>query len=63
MIDINLIPAALRKNGKGDANSLTINIPKEILIGVGAGLVLLLLTVHLVLGAVWLVGYGAFVRL
>ena len=35
MIDINLIPAALRKNGKGNANSLTINIPKEILVGCG----------------------------
>ena len=58
MIDINLIPAALRKKGTGDANALKINIPQEILLGVGAGLVFLLLTVHLVLGAVWLIGIG-----
>lgn len=56
MIDINLIPAALRKNSKGNANALEINIPKEILAGIGVGLILLLVTVHLILGAVWLVG-------
>jgi hypothetical protein len=58
MIDINLIPAALRKNGKGDAQSLTVNIPKEILVGVGAGLMVLMLTVHVVPGVVWLAGMG-----
>ena len=58
MIDINLIPAALRKDGKGNANALTINIPQEIVIGVGSGLVLLLVTIHLILGAVWLGGMG-----
>lgn len=58
MIDINLIPAALRKNGQGNLNSLMINIPHEILLGVGAGLILLLLTVHLLLGVVWLAGFG-----
>ncbi len=57
MIDINLIPAALRKNGKENV-SLDVNIPHEILLGVGSGLVLLLVTVHLILGAVWLVGMG-----
>jgi hypothetical protein len=56
MININLIPAALRKNGQGNASSLTINIPKEILFGVGAGLVILMLAVHLLLGALWLIG-------
>lgn len=56
MIDINLIPAALRKDGKGNANSLVLNIPKEILVGVGAGLILLMVTVHLVLGGIWLMG-------
>jgi hypothetical protein len=56
MIDINLIPAALRKNGSGDAHSLKINIPHEILIGVGAGLIFLIVAVHLILGAVWLLG-------
>ena len=58
MIDINLIPMALRKDGQGNANSLKINIPKEILVGVGVGLVFLMLTVHLLLGVVWLVGIG-----
>ena len=58
MIDINLIPPALRVNGKGNANSLTINIPRNILVGVGAGLVLILVTVHLLLGAVWLMGFS-----
>jgi hypothetical protein len=57
MIDINLIPAALRKDGQGSASSLAINIPKDILMGVGTGLVLLLVTVHLLLGVVWLVGF------
>jgi len=57
MIDINLIPAVLRKNGKENA-SWAINIPHEILLGVGGGLILLLLTVHLVLGAIWLAGMG-----
>jgi len=52
MIDINLIPAGLRKDSKGKANSLTINISHEILVGVGAGLVFLLLMVHLILGGI-----------
>jgi hypothetical protein len=58
MIDINLIPVALRKDGKGNANSLKINIPKEVLFGVGAGLLFLMVMVHLLLGAVWLMGAG-----
>ncbi len=57
MIDINLIPAALRKDGK-ENSSLAINIPKDILLGVGAGLVFLLVMVHLILGGVWLLGFG-----
>jgi hypothetical protein len=57
MIDINLIPPALRKNGKENA-SLAINIRHDILIGVGAGLVLLIVTVHLILGVIWLIGIG-----
>ena len=57
MIDINLIPLSLRKNGKENV-FLTINIPKEILLNVGAGLILFMVTVHLILGAVWLVGIG-----
>jgi len=58
MIDINLIPAALRKNGQGNVNSLMINIPHDILLGVGAGLILLMVTVHLILGVIWLAGMG-----
>jgi hypothetical protein len=57
MIDINLIPAALRKDAK-DPNAVTINIPQEILLGVGSGLILLILIVHLILGAMWLMGVG-----
>jgi hypothetical protein len=56
MIDINLIPPALRNDGKGSGNSLTINIPKDILLGVGSGLILIMVTVHLVLGVMWLMG-------
>ena len=58
MININLIPAALRKDGKRNANSLAINIPKEMLLDVAVGLILLMGTVHLLLGAVWLGGMG-----
>jgi hypothetical protein len=58
MIDINLIPQAFQKNGKNDANSLKINLPKEVLMGVGAGVVFLLVLVHLVLGGMWLIGIG-----
>jgi Tfp pilus assembly protein PilN len=58
MIDINLIPSALRKNGKGDADSLKINIPQEVLVGVGAGAIFLIVTIHLLLGVVWLVDMG-----
>jgi len=58
MININLIPTALRKDGKRNVNSLTINIPKEMLLDVGAGLILLMGTVHLLLGVVWLGGMG-----
>ena len=58
MVDINLIPAALRKHGKGNASSLTINIPKEILLNVTVGVILLMGTLHLLLGVVWLGGLG-----
>lgn len=57
MIDINLIPAVSGKNSK-DSSSLAINIPKEILLGVGIGVVLLMMVVHLLLGFVWLTGFG-----
>src|ERR1700690_3048353 len=57
MVDINLIPAALRKDGK-DSTSLSINLPHEVIVGVASGLVLLIVTVHLILGVVWLMGMG-----
>ena len=53
MIDINLMPAASRKNYKKNISS-SINIPKEILLGVGLGLIILMVTVHLLLGVIWL---------
>jgi hypothetical protein len=56
MIDINLIPANLRSDGSGNTNAVTINLPKEVLIGVASGLVLLLVTVHLIFGLIWLGG-------
>jgi len=56
MIDINLVPPALRKNGSNNANLLKINIPQDVLLGVGSGLILLFVTVHLILGAICLVG-------
>jgi hypothetical protein len=58
MIDINLIPVALRKDGKRNAIPLTINIPKEILLGVGSGVVLFMGIIHLFLWVLWLIGYG-----
>jgi hypothetical protein len=58
MININLIPAALRKDGKRNAISLTVNIPKEILLGVVTGVVLFMGTVHLFLFVMWLIGFG-----
>jgi len=61
MIDINLIPLSLRKNGDDNA-AMTINIPKEILIGVGASLIVLMVTVHLILGVLWLMTSGHLAR-
>ena len=48
MIEINLIPYSLRKRKR--VNSLTeFNIPLEIVIGLGGGLVVLLVLVHVFL--------------
>lgn len=58
MVEINLIPVALRKKGKGSGSSLSLNIPYEILLGVGSGVVLLLVTIHLILGVWWMMGNG-----
>jgi Tfp pilus assembly protein PilN len=38
--------------------SLAINIPREVLLGVGSALVFLILAVHLILGMVWLIESG-----
>lgn len=59
MIDINLIPPALRKKSGAPLSFLAINIPQEILFGVGGGLILLMLTVHLLLGVIWLGSMGS----
>jgi Fimbrial assembly protein (PilN) len=58
MVNINLIPENLRKSGKDGNGALSFNIPQEILFGVGAGLIIIFLCVHLILGAVWLMGMG-----
>jgi len=47
----------MRKNGK-EKSGLAVNIPHEILLGVGSALVLLIVTVHVVLGIIWLIGVG-----
>src|ERR1039458_2799824 len=57
-IDINLIPASARRDGNRNANALTISLPQEVLIGVGAGLVFILVIVHLLLGVIWMTGMG-----
>ena len=54
MVDINLIPLSLRKSGKGSGDAVAINIPQEIILGVGGALIFLLVTTHVVLGSMWL---------
>ena len=46
MIEINLIPYSLRKNKKGKFSFKEFNIPLEIVIGLGGGLIVLLILVH-----------------
>lgn len=48
MIEINLLPERLKKK-KHAASSVIINLPKEIIIGLVGGLVVLLVMVHLIL--------------
>ncbi len=43
----------MRKNG-ANPHAISLNISKEILVGVGGGLVVLMVLVHLGLGAIWL---------
>ena len=53
MININLIPIALRKkSGHKGIEAMGINLPHEIIIGVGAGFALLLILLHVALGIV-----------
>lgn len=49
MIEINLIPYSLRKNKKSKLSFKEFNIPPEIVIGLGGGLIVLLLLVHVFL--------------
>ena len=44
----------MRKKGGAGYSSTTLNIPREVLWGVGGGLVLLMLAVHLLIGVTWL---------
>ncbi len=51
MIDINLVPVALRKKAKGNLfGGIAINLPQDVVLGAGGGLVLLLIVIHLLLG-------------
>ncbi len=49
MIEINLIPYSLRKNKKGKLSLKEFNIPLEVVIGLGGGLIVLLILVHVFL--------------
>lgn len=49
MIEINLIPYSLRKNKKGKLSFKEFNIPLEVVIGLGGGLIVLLILVHVFL--------------
>ena len=49
MIDINLVPDHLRKKSKGKLLQGTQNVPPEIIIGIGGGLIVLLIIFHVFL--------------
>ncbi len=49
MIDINLVPEALRKKRRGQGLSDTLNLPMENVIGTIGGLLVLLLAIHICL--------------
>jgi Tfp pilus assembly protein PilN len=53
MIDINLVPPALRKKSSGVLSGLNVNIAPEVLLGVGGGCVALLIAAHILLFAAW----------
>ena len=46
MIEINLIPYSLRKKKKDKFSLTEFNVPLEIVIGLGGGLIVLLVLVH-----------------
>ena len=55
MIDINLIPDSLRKKNKKEILSQGfLNMPQEIVVGVGGGVIVLLLLVDFCFGMTWL---------
>ncbi|MBI5415785.1 MAG: hypothetical protein HZA29_03115, partial [Candidatus Omnitrophica bacterium] len=49
MIEINLIPYSLRKKRKNKFSFREFNIPPEVTIGLGGGLLVLLVVIHIVL--------------
>lgn len=49
MIEINLVPAHLQKKRKGQLFLEGLNVPREMMIGIGGGALFLLLAIHLVL--------------
>lgn len=49
MIEINLVPDNLRKRRKSSSASSGINIPLEVIIGLGGGLVIILVLIHVLL--------------
>lgn len=55
MVDINLIPPALRKDGK-NTSGVAVNLSRDILLGVWSAVAFLLVAVHLALAVVWLIG-------
>lgn len=54
MIDINLIPVSQRKKGKGLLGA-QLNLPREIILGVGAAAICLILAIHVLLIGIWFV--------
>lgn len=59
MIDINLVPSALRKKSKGDLfGGIAINLPQDIVLGAGGGLVILLIVSHLLFGGVMVINFA-----
>ncbi len=49
MIDINLVPVKLRKTKRKKASSNALNMPVEVIIGLGGGMIVLLIVTHIAL--------------